>query len=443
MLAIFRLSESFSYLFVKGIKLKYSNPVNFLLFFLIAFSAFYLNRYTPFWDDLIFSKIATENSATDPIHLNWVLSRYFTWSSRIWLEFSVINVINHFFLWSLISAAMLSMLIVSIGTMSYNEENLSHKFAFCFTSLLLFASLPQEVLKQAVVWMTGGVFYVWPSAFAFLGFCTLTRIINKGNQQNWLTPICYISLFLSSFSEQILVVNLLFCSLLLIFYKKNDFRLKPLIIAVSLSLLVLIFIVTCPGNKLRYYSEITSWFKDYGSLNLFEKAMFGLNLYADMLFANKTLIPAVFAFSLSIICEKKLRIFPIISACFLVTIFLITTPPHIFQKIQFNVNNIISTISILRVSLALILTALIFFPILISFKTKKIAIFISAMLLGCIASVSMLGFSPTVYASSARVYFIPYLTLITASLVAIHFFLNRFENKSLHFDANQIFTSEK
>lgn len=393
-----------------------SNRFGLLIIFLIAFSVFYFNQYTPWGDDLCFSKVATENLASDPLNLKWLQTRYFTWSSRTWIEFSLVNVINHFSLWCFISALTLSSLIFCIGSIFSPACNFFGKLNFSFLSLLLLACMPKEVLSQSIVWMTGAVNYLWPSALAFVGFYSLIRIIRKKENPQMLNFICYTSIVLSSFNEQIVIVNLIFCLFLLFFYKKNNYRLRPIVVAGALSLLVLIFILTCPGNKVRYYSEITSWFKDYGSLNLFKRALFGLNLYADMLFANKTLIPTILAFSLSLICKTRIRLIPLISAFFLVSIFLLTEPPHIFQRIQFNVNNIVSTVSILRVSAALILTGMILIPVAMSLRHSTALIFILSMIIGCIASVSILGFSPTVYASSYRVYYIPYLALISAAL---------------------------
>lgn len=398
--------------------MKKSYPLSFLCCFLVAIFILYLNRYSFVGDDLNFSRQAIANLSNDPTHINWLISRYFSWSSRIWIEFALISVVNHFNVWAFINAIMFSLLSVSIGSIFYFRDNPSYKIILSFTSIFLIACLPRDIFFNCIIWIAGSVNYLWPTAFAFVGFYTLFRII-KSKKTSTASIICYASFILSSFNEQIVVVNLIICGMLLFFSRRNNYQIKPIFITVALSFLIFIFIATCPGNKVRYYSEITSWFKDFGSLNIFERALFGLNLYADMLFSNKTLLPAAMAFTLSIICNKKLRGFPFLSCCILLCIFFLNNPPHIFQRIQFNLNDITSALSIVRVSFAILLSFFIIVPVLISLRFNTISIFILSMILGAIGSVSMLGFSPTVYASGSRIYFIPYLTLISTIVTAI------------------------
>lgn len=73
----------------------------------------------------------------------------------------------------------------------------------------------------------------------------------------------------------------------------------------GISLLVIIYIATCPGNKVRYYAEIEHWFKEYGNFNIIQRSMLGLNLYADMLFSVKSIIPALLAFPVLLYARKK------------------------------------------------------------------------------------------------------------------------------------------
>ncbi|ELF2331043.1 hypothetical protein RM872_004107 [Shigella flexneri] len=236
--------------------------------------------------------------------------------------------------------------------------------------------------------------------------------------------ICYFLFFLSSFNEQIAVVNVLLCTTLLIFCKTNNYNTKPLLNAMGISLLVIIYIATCTGNKVRYYAEIEHWFKEYGNFNIIQRSMLGLNLYADMLFSVKSIIPALLAFSSTIICKKKTKILPLISCCILITLYIIHTPPVIFQAIHFSESNLFSTLSVFRVSFAMILTALIIFPTVISLNFNVTSIFISTMIIGTIATTSMLGLSPSIYASGNRIYFIPYLLLITAIVVSTPIAIN-------------------
>ncbi|EJP9002350.1 hypothetical protein WB447_003971 [Shigella flexneri] len=312
-------------------------------------------------------------------------------------------------------------------------------------SLLLIVMMPSDVFFNAAIWITGSFNYLWPSAIAFIGYSLLIKKINMENHEKTQSLICYLLFvicyllfvicyflffifyflfFLSSFNEQIAVVNVLLCTTLLIFCKTNNYNTKPLLNAMGISLLVIIYIATCPGNKVRYYAEIEHWFKEYGNFNIIQRSMLGLNLYADMLFSVKSIIPALLAFSSTIICKKKTKILPLISCCILITLYIIHTPPVIFQAIHFSESNLFSTLSVFRVSFAMILTALIIFPTVISLNFNVTSIFISTMIIGTIATTSMLGLSPSIYASGNRIYFIPYLLLITAIVVSTPIAIN-------------------
>ncbi|HAJ5267870.1 hypothetical protein JDT40_00115 [Escherichia coli] len=397
-----------------------SNYICFLLLFFIGLTILHLNQYTLVSDDIWFS----EKSISEPDHIKWLIDRYFTWSSRTWIEYALINLINHFYAWSLINAAMFSSLIIGICSIFQRENNLYYKINTSIMSLLLIVMMPNDVFFNAAIWITGSFNYLWPSAIAFIGYSLLIRKINMENHEKTQSLICYLLFFLSSFNEQIAVVNVLLCTTLLIFCKTNNYNTKPLLNAMGISLLVIIYIATCPGNKVRYYAEIEHWFKEYGNFNIIQRSMLGLNLYADMLFSVKSIIPALLAFSSTIICKKKTKIFPLISCCILITLYIIHTPPVIFQAIHFSESNLFSTLSVFRVSFAMILTALIIFPTVISLNFNVTSIFISTMIIGTIATTSMLGLSPSIYASGNRIYFIPYLLLITAIVVSTPIAIN-------------------
>ncbi|ENV3514311.1 DUF6056 family protein [Escherichia coli] len=368
------------------------------------------------------------------------------------MEYALINLINHFYAWSLINAAMFSSLIIGICSIFQRKNNLYYKINTSIMSLLLIVMMPSDVFFNAAIWITGSFNYLWPSAIAFIGYSLLIKKINMENHEKTqslicyllfvicyllfvicyllfvicylLFVICYFLFFLSSFNEQIAVVNVLLCTTLLIFCKTNNYNTKPLLNAMGISLLVIIYIATCPGNKVRYYAEIEHWFKEYGNFNIIQRSMLGLNLYADMLFSVKSIIPALLAFSSTIICKKKTKILPLISCCILITLYIIHTPPVIFQAIHFSESNLFSTLSVFRVSFAMILTALIIFPTVISLNFNVTSIFISTMIIGTIATTSMLGLSPSIYASGNRIYFIPYLLLITAIVVSTPIAIN-------------------
>ncbi len=408
-----------------------SNYGIFACCFIFAIAILYINKYSLISDDLWFS----ERSFSEPDHIKWVISRYFSWSSRTPIEYALISLINKFNIWAIINSCMFSLLIIGIYSINGSLKDDAWKIAPALATSLLIFSIPKDIFFNGTIWITGSFNYLWPSALAFYGYSLLIgKIVHKDNGK-WRALLCYASIFLSSFNEQLAIVNLLIMLLLIIYSKIHGKKTSSIMIAVGIILLVLVYIATCPGNKARYYSEIATWYKGYGSFNVLQKAMLGLNLYADMLIAEKSIVPSVMAFSMALICDKKTRAFPIAAGLIMLFLYVIPSSPEALSKVKLSEDIIFSALSIYRVLFALVVTILILVPVILSQKTSLSSFLILAMIAGAIASASMLGFSPTVYASGNRILYIPYLLFITASIAAITIFINDERGKPFTFRA--------
>lgn len=397
-----------------------SNYSIFACCFIFAIALLHINQYSLISDDLWFS----ERSFSEPDHIKWVISRYFSWSSRTPIEYALISLINKFNIWAIINSCMFSLLVISIYSINGSLNDKGWKIAPAIATSLLIFSIPRDIFFNGTIWITGSFNYLWPSALAFYGYSLLIGKIMSQEKGKWRAGLCYISIFLSSFNEQLAIVNLLVMLSLIIYSKFHGKKISTTMIALCIILLVLVYIATCPGNKARYYSEIATWYKEYGSFNVLQKAMLGINLYADMLIAEKSIVPSVMAFSMGIICDKKTRALPISAGLILLFLYVIPSTPVALSKVKLSGDTIFSALSICRVLFALTVTILILVPVIISQTTSLLSFLILAMIGGAIASASMLGYSPTVYASGNRILYIPYLLFITASIAAITILIN-------------------
>ena len=203
--------------------------------------------------------------------------------------------------------------------------------------------------------------------------------------------MCVVSLLASSFNEQLAIANLVFSSLLLgysLYYKKST---KLPLTALCASIFVLAYIVTCPGNKIRYDAEVKNWFSSYNDLNVFQKALLGLNLYADALFSHKTIIPSMAAICLSLLCKGKERYISLASGVLL----LITNINHkgiyLLEKVKFTEENIYFSLSFIRVAMASSLTFMAIIPAGMNLKNNLYVMSAIFFFTIAIATIAMLN----------------------------------------------------
>ncbi len=394
----------------------------FLCSFVLVLTFLHLNVYTHISDDLWFS--TTSNVEKD--HIKWVISRYYNWSSRIFIEYALIGLINKYNLWAFFNAAMFSIFIISACSINNGFNCGSKKIINAIMVVIFILTIPKGVLFSGAIWITGSLNYLWPAALAFLGYAILVEsiIYDKNTKTN--NGICATLFFFSSFNEQLAVANMILIACLAMYCIVNGKKISPvLLMMVVVTAIVIVFIATSPGNKARYYLEIPRWFPTFPDLNLVQKSLLGLNLYANMLLADKSITPAIMAFCISTICKKNLKAPPIVAGIVLLIIAGISTPPETLSNVKFAKDTIYSALSLRRVFYAFIITSAILLPVVLSHKTKLITFILSGMLLCAIASSSMLGFSPTVYASGERALFIPYLFFIFISVIALVSFMSK------------------
>ncbi|HEM8101590.1 TPA: hypothetical protein U2L98_000590 [Enterobacter hormaechei] len=397
--------------------------------FIICFASMlvflHINQYTYISDDVWFSKVSIDEQD----HWGWVIKRYYHWSSRTPIEYALISLINHYNIWSILNSIMFATLLTSICKLGISTLKNNTNLISLIVVVICIYCIPKNIFFDGVIWVTGSFNYLWPLAFSVLSYALAIKIISSGRSSAMEFAIAIISIAISSFNEQLAVVNTLVLFSMIAFCIINKNSAKMPFAMLACTALVLVYIATCPGNKVRFDREVVRWFTDYNELGFFKKILLGLNLYTDSLFAHKSLVPAIMAFSVSLVCKGKIKYLPMISGVTLTIFNLLYSPPQLLSKIQFNANDIISYLSFGRIILAFIISMLIFIPLVISSDKSIFSFMLPALLVGAVASASMLGFSPTVYASSDRVLFVTFLLFIIATSLCISKFVIEFNKE--------------
>ena len=98
---------------------------------------------------------------------------------------------------------------------------------------------------------------------------------------------------------------------------------------------------------------------------------------------------------------------------------------YLLEKVKFTEENIYFSLSFIRVAMASSLTFMAIIPAGMNLKNNLYVMSAIFFFTIAIATIAMLGFSPTVYASGSRTLFIPYLLMIQSSIICLAYYLNK------------------
>ncbi len=249
------------------------------------------------------------------------------WSSRTAIEFALLSIINHKTAWALFNAFFISLTLCSL---SYSIARTRKEIVVssCIFLLIILFTIKKGFIKDGIFWMTGSVNYLWPLSLSFAGFSLIKSCFLIRHP-----VICYLAIpvvfFFSSFSEQLVVVNLILLTTIALIYE-GDVR-RVALLSLIATLVVFIYIILCPGNIVRFSSEITRWNPDFIHLSTLEKLILGVNLSFDQMFSVQPIALLIIFLSLSLLADnRKIKILALLMS--LASIILL-----IFQRKTFSI----------------------------------------------------------------------------------------------------------
>ena len=353
---------------------------------------------------------------------NYLLSRYNGWTSRLIIESILIILLKlPKIIWCLLNSFMIVLLIYSMGKLFSKN-----KILFLLIGIYSFIDM------SSAGWYATTLNYLWPLS---LGLYSLIPIKNHLNNHKDKYYILYIlSLLYACNQEQMcLIIFIVYLVFNIYFIYKKNIN-KFLLFQLLLSIISLIFILTCPGNTLRNISETNTWYPAFESFNIISKSFLGIitttyyllnkvNFIVLLLFIliiistfknNKniiyriiSLIPLLF-YMIEIILKLKINL-PIISNIF--NCLNVYGIPH--NEIEFTLAHICSII------LCLIYYFSILLSIIINFKNNDKYLLILIYLVGIISRL-MMGLSATIYASGMRTF----IFLDFSLLIISYYYIN-------------------
>lgn len=389
--------------------IKYSVLVFSVVYLYIIIRTLHLRGFA---DDQYFLNIFNSHHIIEHVY-----GRYFTWTGRFPLELLMTTTIGFNIFWKVGVPASIILLCFSVCRITnYKSSILSFGAALVF-----FATIPTDINSDASWWVTGFYNYLLPVSLAVYAFS-----VSYTNRNNIIErAFCIIFSFYYSYMEQAGILYVIAMMTLILFIKerRNKFNYSILLI----STINLIICLKAPGNEQRVVLETWTWYPQYQTYGIINKLSLGFDkLHQLMTFRYN--IPLI-GLSTSILFlganSGKLKISVKISMVIIMTFISLSVTNSLtgfFSDSSFFYNSILHAsrwssakifISYLYIFLVISSMFTIMFDALIKFKISAMPII--AMLLGFM-SVTMLGMSPTVYASGLRVDFIFEIMCITSCM---------------------------
>lgn len=375
-----------------------------LIIFLFLFSLFLSQslNLSEGSDDTWFMNILKDQSL-----LQYLQFRYQNWTGRLVLEALMTTTISYSLFWKSAVPGCIILFSYSIWRIVLST-NINHYIGIPLITTL-FMLISPSVNDFSSWWITGFYNYLLPVSAGAYSMMIFTRGHEVNKTQKYIS-LLFLSICCSS--EQ---VSFVFLPTVLIFsiYKSKLFVFDKIFIALTFIFTLILY--TAPGNYKRYIDETHTWFPEFSEYNTIHKITLGIDRLSNhlydksnilfnigvvivlFLFINKKRNNFTFFF-ITLILSLKLLVYILSSR--VSNLNLIYTSEFLSPKNWWNYHIYISYITTLLTIVAMN------YAHFVVFQRKTHALFISFLLCIGAASVVIVGFSPTVYASGSRILFV-------------------------------------
>lgn len=262
-------------------KKKVINSMPFAVLFIVIF-ILHCSIELNFGDDIYFGEIANSQGFN---LISWLMERYQTWSSRSFIEALLMIMLSvHPIIWKLVDSFLIVMTTYLLVRLFCSDDRLMQK---SWIAVGLTFSINFYLLHEAG-WCATSLNYVWPMAFALIGFYPIKKIV-CGSTFKWYEYFVYsASLVVGINSEQMCVVALfVFVTSIFAFKIIQEHIPIYIFIQTGITIVGIINVIVCPGNDLRLQNEIATWFPEYEKFTVLKKAELGISkTLADLWLSN-------------------------------------------------------------------------------------------------------------------------------------------------------------
>lgn len=356
--------------------------------------------------------------------INWVNMRYMTWSGRISSEaVGYIGLhLGNWFYW-LTNPFFIFLAGYSCARIVTPKPS-ARQIAFV---LMVFGIMNVKTQTSTMFWISGSYGYIMPAAFGFYAMITFADCFFRN--QNRIKPVRFVLTALSAImatlgNETVSLVVTTFV-LLCVGYK----FVKKERISAYFWILAVIFVTTtvilfrAPGSALRWQTELR-WFPGFDKLTLGAHAKISMTFLFDTIVNQQALlllivasIPFFYHNRYTGIYKVLLYFYAVLYSAFISTK-LITGTYREMCDFSYYRNNYYAAISLHHLVQYIFWSLFFICLILLVSRVSEHPWFETLCFLAAGASLIVITFSPTIYASGSRVLFVCSLMFI---LIAAHF----------------------
>lgn len=398
---------------VKHMKLSMNaSSISSALLLSIVFAYLYSYASTiglsPTNDDHVFLSVFNSGKVMDFIYNN-----YHIWSGRTAIELLMVSTIGYSLFWKL--GIPLSIVLIAYSSCRISTDKPSATYIAIF--VLLFSLIPAAINGDASWWVTGFYNYLLPLSVAVYIF----SVLFNADSGYFVKIICIPLAIYVSYMEQV-ALCLIICSAIMTASMPSK-RCRYFYLLLALISINFAICISAPGNINRLHLETINWMPLFDHFTLVQKVSLGFDkVYQFITF--KYNYPLLIVSLLTVLLRLKRQIvsFHALLMLILVSSFAPLMVYHSLCGGLFFEGNITDNGNVSRLivyfnyayCIAFVVSML--FIIIDMMLDKAISGLPLASILCGFASIMIMGFSPTVYASGVRVYFVFEILLIITSM---------------------------
>lgn len=239
------------------------NNKNYLYILVAALFSVVLFFATMFGDDLYLMHIDGSGLID---YWNKAYSMYYTWSSRVIINFFVYFFTNHSLIyWVIFMGISMFTLLYSFDYLFSNNKKYSSIFI-----IFVIMMFPYKELSTAG-WISTTVTYFSPIAFGFLSLIPIKKTLDNKKSSIIELIIYALALIFACSNEQVMALVLACYGVAFVYFLATKRINHNIIIQLALAFISAVIVVKCPGNYLRKADEIANWFPTYNSISSIAK----------------------------------------------------------------------------------------------------------------------------------------------------------------------------
>lgn len=379
-----------------------------ILFFAYAL---WIHRDVVLYSDDVFYQPSLKNSSI----FSWCRDFYRLWGGRVPLQLLDIIFLNlPLIVWKVCNSIVYTLVPFYISRISqlFREDMDERRVFFlnlCICILLIF--LPESVMRNSVIWITGSFNYLLPSSMLLIGIYPFLAVAIGRKASGIDIVVAWPGVFLAAYAEQTAAVFLCmagFCCAYVFYRKKRILRTYILLFAFGIVNALIQYLA--PGNAVRYEAEVLKWYPEFDMYNLFDKALLGLVHFLKAVFVPGYVFFWAILMLMGIVILKKGRLY---QCCYLGLCVMTIVVKNISDYFTDEaIWQIYSKRVLFEIFLVLIWILVFAWLIFCFIKEQGGSVVAALFFLAAVASGMVMGMSPTVYVSGDRVFLLCYILLI-------------------------------